>query len=101
MEINHLFRGLSLAAVLMAGSCAVPVSNGSASIGTDGAANHPISVEPSYQSLRVNYSPADSGLSPADQGKFANFISAYEAHGNGSIAVSAPSGINSQAMLGF
>jgi pilus assembly protein CpaD len=101
MEINHLYRGLSLAAMLLAGSCAVPVTNGSTSITPDGAANHPIAVEPSYQSLKLNYSQADSGISPADQARFANFVSAYETHGNGAIAVSAPSGVNSTAMVNF
>jgi pilus assembly protein CpaD len=67
----------------------------------DGAANHPINVEPSYQSLRLAYSAADQGVSPADQARFANFVSAYQAHGNGSIAVSAPAGTGSQAMIGF
>ncbi len=101
MEINHLFRGLSLAALLMAGSCAVPFSNDSSSILADGSANHPIAVEPSYQSLKLAYSAADSGVSPADQARFANFVSGYVEHGNGAIAVSAPSGLNSSAMIAF
>ena len=67
----------------------------------DGAVNHPISVEPAYQSIRLYYSPADAGISPADQARFDNFVADYQEHGNGSIAVSAPAGINSQAMIGF
>jgi pilus assembly protein CpaD len=67
----------------------------------DGAFNHPITVEPSYQSLKLYYSPADSGIQPNDQARFKAFITDYQAHGNGSIAVSAPSGMNSQAMIGF
>jgi pilus assembly protein CpaD len=101
METNHLFRGLSLAALLVASSCAMPFTNGSSSIAPDGAVNHPIAVEPSYQSLRLAYSAADSGISPADQARFAGFVSAYVEHGNGAIAVSAPSGLNSSAMISF
>ena len=101
MDTKYLFRGLSLAATLLAGSCAVPVANGPASIAADGAVNHPIGVEPSYQSLRLAYTSTDQGISSADQARFANFVSAYEAHGNGSIAVSAPAGANSQATIGF
>jgi pilus assembly protein CpaD len=99
METKTLFRGLALAAVLMAGSCASP--HDSVGMQEDGAVNHPIAVEPSYQSLKLNYAPADSGLSQADQARFDDFVTDYEAHGNGSIAISAPAGINSQAMIGF
>jgi pilus assembly protein CpaD len=67
----------------------------------DGAANHPIAVEPAYQSMKLYYAPADSGISPADQARFQAFVADYETHGNGSIAVSAPTGINSQAMTAF
>lgn len=100
MDIKILLRGLSLAAVLMAGSCAAP-TNGGNQISEDGAANHPIEVEPSYQSIKLYYSPADTGISPADQARFDSFVADYQEHGNGSIAVSAPAGINSQAMIGF
>jgi pilus assembly protein CpaD len=97
MDIKYLFRGFSLAAVLLAGSCAAP-TNG---LMEDGAVNHPISVEPSYQSMKLYYAPADNGISPADQARFDNFVASYQEHGNGAIAVSAPSGINSQVMIAF
>jgi pilus assembly protein CpaD len=84
----------------VAGSCAAPF-NGGNDMMADGAVNHPITVEPSYQSLKLNYAPADSGISPADQARFDNFIADYEAHGNGAIAVSAPAGVNSQGMIGY
>ena len=100
MEIKILLRGLSLAAVLMAGSCAAPTQDASHTM-EDGAVNHPIEVEPAYQSIRLYYSPADAGISPADQARFDSFVADYQEHGNGSIAVSAPAGINSQAMIGF
>lgn len=100
MEIKILFRGLSLAAVLIAGSCAAPMQDADHTM-EDGAVNHPIAVEPAYQSMKLYYSPADAGISPADQARFDNFVADYQQHGNGSIAVSAPAGINSQAMIGF
>ena len=100
MDTKIFFRGFCLASVLMAGSCA---SNAPDATHTalDGAFNHPIRVEPSYQSIKLYYSPADAGIQPTDQARFNGFVSNYEAHGNGSIAVSAPSGMNSQAMIGF
>jgi pilus assembly protein CpaD len=101
MDTRTLFRGFSLVAVLVAGSCAVPVTNDGNSVMEDGAVNHPISVEPSYQSLKLNYAPADSGISSADQARFDTFVADYEAHGNGAIAVSAPAGVNSQVMIGY
>ena len=100
MDIKTLFRGLSLAAVLMAGSCAAPTNDANHTM-EYGAVNHPIEVEPSYQSMKLYYSPADTGISPADQARFEGFIKDYEAHGNGSIAVSAPAGMDSKAMIGF
>jgi pilus assembly protein CpaD len=101
MDIKYLLRGFSLAAVLMAGSCAVPPTNDGRSIVEDGAVNHPIEVEPAYQSMKLYYSPADTGISPADQARFDSFVADYQDHGNGSIAVSAPAGINSKVMIGF
>jgi pilus assembly protein CpaD len=100
MDIKILLRGLSLAAVLMAGSCAATTQDASHTM-EDGAVNHPIEVEPAYQSIRLYYSPADTGISPGDKARFDSFVTDYQEHGNGSIAVSAPAGINSQAMIGF
>lgn len=99
MKSKFLFRGLCLGAVLVAGSCAQAPDTTHLSL--DGLANHPIAVEPSYQSMKLYYSPADSGIQPAEQAKFTSFVANYEAHGNGVIAVNAPTGVNSQAMLGF
>ena len=45
--------------------------------------------------------PGQSGIQPGDQSRFNSFVAAYEAHGNGAIAISAPTGVNSQAMIGF
>ena len=100
MDTKILFRGMCLASVLMAGSCASHAPD-AMHMSEDGGFNHPITVEPSYQSIKLYYSPADAGIQPADQARLASFIADYEAHGNGSIAVSAPAGMNSQAMIGF
>jgi pilus assembly protein CpaD len=97
MNMQYLLRGLCLACVLMAGSCAAPTNDGNG-LKEDGAANHPISVEPSYESLKLSYS---GGLSSADQAKFDAFVADYQGHGNGSIAVSAPAGNMSPAMIAF
>ena len=69
MDMKHFLRGFSLAAVLLAGSCAAH-TNDASGLTEDGAANHPIMVEPSYESLKLSYAPADSGISPADQARF-------------------------------
>ena len=100
METKILFRGLCLGVVMMAGSCTAHAPDAT-HLSLDGAYNHPITVEPNYQSLKLYYSPADAGIQPADQARFAGFIANYEAHGNGAIAVNAPAGVNSQAMIGF
>jgi pilus assembly protein CpaD len=99
MKTKFLFRGFSLGALLIAGSCAQAPDTTHLSL--DGLANHPIAVEPSYQSMKLYFSPADAGIQPAEQAKFTSFVANYEAHGNGAIAVNAPSGVNSQAALGF
>jgi pilus assembly protein CpaD len=84
-----LLRGFCLAAVLVAGSCSAP-SDGEKMTFDDPVANHPILVQPSSQSLRVSVSPA--GIAPADMAHFDAFVSDYQAHGNGKIVISAPSG---------
>jgi pilus assembly protein CpaD len=100
MQTKFLFRGFCLASVLLAGSCTSHAPD-STHYSLDGEFNHPISVEPDYQSMRLYYSPADAGIQPGDQSRFSSFVASYEAHGNGAIAISAPTGVNSQAMIGF
>jgi pilus assembly protein CpaD len=100
METKILFRGFCLGAVLLAGSCASHAPDG-VHYSMDPIENHPISVEPNYQSMRLYYSPADAGIQPGDQSRFSSFVASYEAHGNGAIAISAPTGVNSQAMITF
>jgi pilus assembly protein CpaD len=87
--MTHLLRGLSLAALLMAGSCAAP-SNDANGTFEDADVNNPILVEPSYQAIKVTYYP--QGLAPADMANFEAFVSTYRDHGNGSIVISVPAG---------
>lgn len=87
-QMTNFMRGLCLAGVLVAGSCSAP--SGGKMVFDDPVANHPIQVEPSSQSLRVNVSPA--GIAPADVAHFDAFVSDYQVHGNGKIVISAPSG---------
>ena len=85
-----LFRAAAFSAMLVTGSCTPTLNDGS--IVADGAANHPITVEPSYESIKVSFSGAGSPLMPDDTAKLDGFVQDYLAHGNGSISVSAPEG---------
>ena len=60
----------------------------------DPIANHPITVEPSYQSIKVSY--GGGTLAPADAPKLEAFLNDYRQHGNGMIAISVPAGANMQ-----
>src|SRR6185437_16033019 len=85
-----LLRGLCLSAVLMAGSCTSPFNDASGSF-DDPLVNHPIMVEPTYQSLKISY--AASGLNVEDTSHLDAFVAAYRQHGNGKIAISVPNGL--------
>jgi pilus assembly protein CpaD len=98
-----LRQGLRLAclcAVLMAGSCAAPMNDGSGPF-EDPAVNHPIAVEPSYQSLKVSFSAADSGLMPDDAARFERFLENYRDHGNGAISISVPNQGDTRAAASY
>ncbi len=99
MEFKILLRGFSLTAILMAGSCAAPMNDGSATF-NDAAVNNPITVEPAYQSMKIYYAPGDMGGS-SEQARLEDFVDAYITHGNGSIAVSVPAGRNAPQMIGY
>lgn len=92
-----LFRGLCFAAVLAAGSCAGPSDD--KMVFDDPVANHPISVQPSSQSLEVTASAG--GIASADMGRFEAFVSDYQAHGNGKIVISVPSGADAAAEVAW
>lgn len=88
MATRSAWRIASLLAVMLAGSCAAPDGD-HPTVFDDGTANHPITVEPSYRSLKLSYAGA---LSPEEQANLANFVSDYLEHGNGAISISAPNG---------
>ncbi|HEY2445948.1 MAG TPA: CpaD family pilus assembly protein [Rhizomicrobium sp.] len=93
----HVLRAASVAAVLLAGSCAAPINDGS--VVADGLANHPITVAPHFQSIRVAFSDASAGLTPEEGAQLEGFVGDYLSRGDGSISVSAPRGPNSTAAL--
>jgi len=99
MNFEHLLRALAVGSVLMAGSCSA--ANDGNTISLDGARNHPISVEPSYRDLKVQYAGGAEGISAADAAKFDAFVSDYRVHGNGSLGISVPSGAGSRAAITF
>jgi pilus assembly protein CpaD len=90
MTTKNILRFVSLAAILMAGSCAGP--NNSAGLVQDGAANHPIVVEPTSKALNVAFAGPDGGLSPQDQERVDSFVAEYMARGHGAISISVPQG---------
>jgi pilus assembly protein CpaD len=90
----------ALGAILLAGSCAGPSNDGHAMF-EDPAANHPITVSPSYQSLKVNFSAADAGLLPDDAARFTRFVENYRDHGNGAISISVPAGSDTRAAAAY
>ena len=99
MKLDHLLRALAVGSILVAGSCSAV--NDGASISEDGARNHPIAVEPSYKDLKVQFAGGADGMSAEDAGKFDAFVADYRVHGNGSLAISVPSGAGSRAAITF
>ncbi len=87
MRSKNILRAASVLAVMLAGSCAAPSEN--LPLTQDGAANHPITVEPSYRSLKLSYA---GSLSQGDSEKLQAFVGDYLARGNGAISISVPSG---------
>ena len=91
MRTTNSLRVVSLAAAMLAGSCAAPTTEVvDPAVFADGAANHPVSVEPGYRSLKVALSDRADGLSADDNAHLAGFVSAYLAGGNGALSVSVP-----------
>ena len=96
---KNLLRAASVAAVLLAGSCASPTND--ATVFSDGLRNHPITVAPHYQSIRVAFSDPAAGLSPEDGAQLSSFVDDYLARGDGALSVTAPRGPNSSAALAY
>jgi pilus assembly protein CpaD len=99
-KLLNTLRYASVAAVLLAGSCAAPLNDGEG-LTNDGAINHPITVAPHYASIQLSFSAPEAGLMPDDAARFAAFVGDYLEHGNGAISVSAPSGADASAALGY
>jgi len=90
MKLDALFRTAAILSMLMAGSCSV--ANDGTTISEDGARNHPITVEPSYRDLKVQFAGGEDGMRADDAIKFDAFLADYRTHGNGSLVISVPNG---------
>jgi pilus assembly protein CpaD len=100
MTPRQFFRAAALATALINGSCTTAI-NGADSIAEDGAANHPIAVEPSYRDLKVYFAGGADGITSDDESKFDAFLADYRTHGNGSLGISVPDGSASRAAITF
>lgn len=98
--LKSVLRTASIAAIVLAGSCAAPMNDGSG-LSSDPAANHPIMVEPHFASIKLSFSAPQAGLLPDDAAKLDAFIADYLSRGSGSISVSAPSGQESTAAISY
>jgi pilus assembly protein CpaD len=99
MKLDYLLRAAAIGAILVAGSCSV--SNDGPTVWEDGARNHPITVEPSYRDLKVQFGGGADGISSEDAAKFDSFLTDYRLHGNGSLGISVPSGASSRAAITY
>jgi pilus assembly protein CpaD len=97
---KDIIRFASLGALLLAGSCAAPTNDGEGYV-ADPAANHPITVEPSYRSIKLPFSASDAGLMPDDAAHFSVFVSEFMSSGNGAISITAPAGPGANAAIGY
>ncbi len=95
------FHFFCAAALLALGSCAATPDRSPGMVMADGAVNHPITVEPSYRALKLDWAPQVGGLAPAEEVQFDAFVGDYIAHGNGSIAISAPDIVGGQEAAGW
>lgn len=99
MKLDALFRAAALLSMLVAGSCSA--ANDGTSISEDGARNHPITVEPHFQELKVQFTGNPDGMTPEDAAKFDAFLADYRIHGNGSLGISVANGAPAHAAITF
>lgn len=99
-KIVNAMRYAAVAVAMLAGSCAVPVSDGKIAF-SDGAANHPITVESQYTAISLPFSAPAAGLMPDDAARFSAFVAAYLERGNGAISVSVPAGRDAAAAISY
>jgi pilus assembly protein CpaD len=97
---KNIIRFGSVAALLLAGSCAAPSNDGDGLM-ADPMANHPITVEPGYRSIKLPFSATDQGLMPDDAAHFGVFVGEFLNSGNGAISITAPSGGGANAAIGY
>jgi pilus assembly protein CpaD len=98
--LKNVLRTASIAAVVLAGSCAAPMNDGDG-LKSDPTANHPIMVEPHFTSIKLSFSAPEAGLLPDDTEKLDAFVADYLSRGSGSISVSAPAGQESTAAISY
>jgi pilus assembly protein CpaD len=99
MKLDALFRAAAILSIMVAGSCSV--ANTGTTISEDGAANHPITVEPSYRDLKVQFTGGDEGMNAEDTIKFDAFVTDYRTHGNGSLGISVANGPAAHAAITY
>jgi pilus assembly protein CpaD len=99
MKLDSLFRAAAVFSMLVAGSCSV--ANDGATISEDGARNHPITVEPHFRELKVQFTGNPDGMTRDDAVKFDAFLNDYRLHGNGSLGISVAKGEPANAAITF
>ena len=97
---SDLMRVAAIAALLLAGSCAAP-TNDQATLSADPTVNHPITVAPSTNAVRLSFSAADAGLMPEDAAKFDEFVGAYLTTSESAVSVTVPDGPASQQAITY
>jgi pilus assembly protein CpaD len=101
MAFSDTMRAATIAAVLLAGSCAAPMNNETA-LTADPDVNHPIVVEPVTKSVRLSFSAADAGLMPDDAAHFDAFVGSYLSSGGGkTISITVPNGPAAQQTISY
>jgi pilus assembly protein CpaD len=97
--MKNILRYASVAAVLLAGSCTGPMNE--LTLSNDGAVNHPITVAPHYNTIKLPFSAANAGLLPDEEARFEDFVAGYLAHASGSISISPPAGADAPAAIRY
>ena len=98
-KVTNILRYASIAAVLLAGSCAAPLNE--ATLSNDGAVNHPIAVEAQYTAIKLPFSAPAAGLLPDDAARLDEFVARYLERGTGALSISAPAGRDASAAIGY
>ena len=97
--MKNILRYASVAAVLLAGSCTAPMNE--LTLSNDGQVNHPITVAPHYNTIKLPFTASDAGLLPDEEARFEGFVADYLAHANGSVSISPPAGADAPAAIRY